>query len=73
MTKLKKCACIEPMYAELPFYDRFQAAKDDGFDAVEFWGWTDKDLGRVERAASQAGIAISGFNGDADFSLIAPE
>ncbi len=73
MTKLKKCACIEPMYAELPFYDRFQAAKDDGFEAVEFWGWTDKDLGRVERAASQAGIAISGFNGDADFSLIAPE
>ena len=73
MTKLKKCACIEPMYAELPFYDRFQAAKDDGFEAVEFWGWTDKDLGRVERAASQAGIAISGFNGDADFSQIAPE
>ena len=42
--ELLKCACIEPMYAELPFLDRFQAAKEDGFDYVEFWSWTDKDL-----------------------------
>ena len=41
--KLLKGACIEPMYAEIPFLDRFQAAKDDGFDYVEFWSWTDKD------------------------------
>lgn len=73
MTKLKKCACIEPMYAEIPFYDRFKAARDDGFDAVEFWSWTDKDLDRVAAAAAEAGIAISGFNGDADYSLIDPE
>ena len=32
--KFQKSACIEPMYAELPFLDRFQAAKDDGFDFV---------------------------------------
>ena len=44
--KLLKGACIEPMYAEIPFLDRFQAAKDDGFDYVEFWSWTDKDLER---------------------------
>lgn len=69
---LKKCACIEPMYSELPFLDRFQAAKDDGFDFVEFWSWTDKDLDAVRAAAEKAGIGISGFNGDADFSLIDP-
>ena len=28
-------ACIEPMYGELPFLERFQAAKHDGFDFVE--------------------------------------
>ena len=51
--KLKRSACIEPMYAELPFYDRFQAAKDDGFEYVEFWSWTDKDLTAVKKAADK--------------------
>jgi hydroxypyruvate isomerase len=69
---LKKSACIEPLYAELPFLDRFQAAKNDGFDFVEFWSWTDKDLDAVKAAAEKAGIGISGFNGDADYSLIDP-
>ncbi len=70
--KFMKSACIEPMYAEIPFLDRFQAAKNDGFEFVEFWGWTDKDLDAVKAVAEKAGIGISGFNGDADFSLIDP-
>lgn len=70
--KLKKSACIDAMYTEVPFLDRFQAAKDDGFDYVEFWGWTDKDISAVHRAAEKAGIPICGFNGDADYSLVDP-
>lgn len=69
----QKSACIEPMYQELPFLDRFQAAKRDGFDFVEFWSWTDKDLDAVKAAARSAGVGISGFNGDAELSLIDPE
>ncbi|MDF1494954.1 TIM barrel protein [Caproiciproducens sp. CPB-2] len=72
MLKLAKSACIEPMYAEIPFIDRFQAAKNDGFGFVEFWGWTDKDLDAVKAAAEKADIGISAFNGDADFSLVDP-
>lgn len=67
-----RSACIEPMYYEIPFLDRFQAAKDDGFEYVEFWSWTDKDLDAVKAAAEKAGTGISGFNGDADYSLIDP-
>ena len=70
--KFLKSACIEPMYNEIPFLDRFQAAKDDGFEFVEFWSWTDKDLDAVKAAAEAAGIGISGFNGDAELSLIDP-
>lgn len=70
--KLKKSACIEPMYSELSFLDRFQAAKNDGFDFVEFWNWTDKDLDAVKAASEKAGIGICGFNGDADYSLVDP-
>lgn len=68
----QKSACIEPMYSELPFLERFQAAKNDGFTFVEFWSWTDKDLEAVRAAASSAGVGIAGFNGDAEHSLIDP-
>lgn len=68
----QKSACIEPMYGELPFLERFQAARDDGFEFVEFWSWTDKDLDAVRAAADRAGIGIAGFNGDAELSLIDP-
>ena len=70
--KFQKSACIEPMYSELPFLDRFRAAKEDGFQFVEFWGWPDKDLDGIKAAAEDAGIGISGFNGDAELSLIDP-
>lgn len=70
--KFAKSACIEPMYSELPFLDRFQAAKNDGFEFVEFWSWVDKDLNAVKDAAEKAEIGISGFNGDADYSLVDP-
>ena len=70
--KFQKSACIEPMYSELPFLERFRAAKEDGFDFVEFWGWSDKDLDAVKAAAEEAGVGISGFNGDAELSLIDP-
>ena len=70
---LKKCACIDTPYTELEWKDRFQAAKNDGFDAVEFWDWRIRDLDETRKAAQEAGIAISGFNGDADYSLVDPQ
>ncbi len=70
--KFERSACIESMYTELPFYDRFKAASEDGFEYVEFWSWTDKDPDKVRAAADAAGIGISGFNGDAEYSLIDP-
>ena len=68
----QKSACIEPLYRELPFLDRFRAAKEDGFAFVEFWSWRDKDLDAVKAEAEAAGIGIAGFSGDAELSLIDP-
>ncbi len=69
---LRKCACIDTLYTELEWKDRFQAAKNDGFAAVEFWDWRIRDLKETKDAAENAGIIISGFNGDADYSLVDP-
>lgn len=69
---LEKCACIDTLYTELPFLERFAAAKRDGFAAVEFWDWKSRELNEMREAAEKAGIRISGFNGDAAYSLIDP-
>lgn len=71
--KFKRSACIETLYTELPFLERFQAAKEDGFDAVSFWSWTDKDLDQICEVLRRTDIRISGFNGGADYSMIDPE
>ena len=69
---MKCTACIETIFTELPWEERFKAAKAAGFDAVEFWSWTDKDLNQIKKLAEEADIVITGFNGDADYSLVDP-
>ena len=69
---MKFGACIDTLYTELPLEQRFAAAKNDGFDYVEFWDWRVKDLAVTRKCADDAGIIISGFNGDADYSLVDP-
>lgn len=65
-------ACIDTLYTELPWTQRFAAAKADGFDYVEFWEWRALDLDETKKCADDSGIRISGFNGDADNSLVDP-
>jgi hydroxypyruvate isomerase len=55
-------ACLELLFAEAPvFSDRFQLAREAGFEAVEFWRWRDKDLGKVRQAISETGVTLHGF------------
>lgn len=66
------CACIDTLFTDLPFYDRFQAAYDAGFESVEFWNRDDKDPDKIKQIVNNVGIKISGFNGDAAYSLVDP-
>lgn len=70
---MKRSICIETLFTELPFNERFQAAKDAGFDYVEFWGWADKDLARMKKLADEAGVKFASMSGDRDYSLVDPE
>ncbi len=69
---MKFCACIDTLYTEYPFTERFSRAKADGFEAVEFWDYRHHNLETLKKGAEEAGIVISGFNGDADYSLVDP-
>ena len=67
---MKKSANLEMLFTEKPFLERFQCAKDAGFDAVEFAGWLEKDMDAVIDAAGQADIPIAAFTGDELYSPI---
>lgn len=53
---IRLSACIEMLFAELPFAERPAAAKAAGFDAVEFWDWSNKDIPTLAEACNKAGI-----------------
>ena len=58
--KCRPCACIDTLYKELPFLERIAAAGRDGFAAVEFWHWQDRDMAAVRHAAEAAGVQAAG-------------
>ena len=56
---IKISACIEMLFREYEFTKRPAAAKAAGLEAIEFWGWTNKDLDELGEAVNAAGVAIA--------------
>lgn len=70
---MKKSICIEKIFLEVPFYERFKLVKDAGFDYVEFWTWEDKNLDRVVALLKEYHLQVASISGDKIFSLIINE
>jgi hydroxypyruvate isomerase len=56
---LKLSPCIEMMWGDLEFAARIPRVAALGFKAFEFWGWWNKDLDAVERAAKDSGLEVA--------------
>jgi hydroxypyruvate isomerase len=56
-------ACIEMLFVPETndFAQRIALAKAAGFDRVEFWMWSNKDLDAIERALSENGVQLAGI------------
>jgi hydroxypyruvate isomerase len=67
---MEKSACIEMIFTEFDFYDRFAVAKKAGFKYVEFWTWDDKDLDKIVSACKENDLNIASISGDKDYSLV---
>ena len=54
-------ACIEWLFAEEGdiFADRIRRAHAAGLQAIEFWRWTDRDLGAIEAALKETGLKVT--------------
>ena len=51
--------CLEPVFPEYTFEDRIRMAADAGYQAVEFWDPSDKNLPQLAAAAAAAKVRIS--------------
>jgi len=69
---MKASVCIEMIYTEYPFLDRIKIAKEQGFDAVEFWNWDNKDITAIKKVVDDSGIEIATFQSNRGGTLINP-
>ncbi|MAM11586.1 MAG: hydroxypyruvate isomerase [Rhizobiaceae bacterium] len=62
MSKPEFSACLEWLFAEPSdaFVDRIFRAAEAGFDAFEFWLWSNKDINAICRVAEEHDIAVAG-------------
>jgi len=58
------------LFTEVPFEDRFQQARESGFDHIEFWSWKDKDIQKIKEQCRVYDLKVASFSGDQDFSMI---
>ena len=67
---MKKSACIETIFTEVPFEERFGLAKEAGFDYIEFWSWKDKNIKNIKELCTKNNVKVASFSGDQSYSLI---
>ena len=67
---MQKSICIEKIFTEVDFYDRFKEAAEAGFSHVEFWSWSAKDLARVSDELRTWNLSVASISGDQEYSLV---
>jgi hydroxypyruvate isomerase len=68
--RMKKSLCIELFFTDAPLEERFRLAKRTGFDYVEFWSWTDKDIPKIRDLCCRDDLGIASFSGDRHIPMI---
>ncbi|MBD9198180.1 MAG: AP endonuclease [Clostridiales bacterium] len=69
---MKKSICIEKLFVDLPFYDRFDMVRKTGFDYVEFGSWEQHDVKRIKELLTENQLKLGCFSGDKDYNIIDP-
>lgn len=70
---MKKSICIEKIFLEYDFYDRFAKVAEAGFQYVEFGYWLGRDIDRIKAECDKYGLTVTTFSADFKASLIVPE
>lgn len=69
---MKKSICIEKLFIDIPFYDRFAKVRESGFDYIEFGSWEQHDVKHIKELLEENQLKLGCFSGDKDYNLIDP-
>ena len=58
---MKFSICTDIVYGGLNFEDKLLNIKNAGFDTIEFWGWSNKDISKIKDAIQKNNMKISCF------------
>jgi hydroxypyruvate isomerase len=67
---VKLSVCLETFWRDRPMEERIRKSKKAGFSAVEFWGWKDKDLGKIRAALDKTGLQVAAICVEPNFQLV---
>ena len=72
---MRLSGCVESLFLREhgDVASRMRACAAAGLEAVEFWLWRDKDLGAIERALGDTGLALSGFCVEPRLPIVDPQ
>lgn len=56
--------CIDMMFSNFDFYERFEQVKKCGINTVEFWKWSNKDIDKICGILKKLNMNVSIFNVD---------
>jgi hydroxypyruvate isomerase len=59
MGRLRPSVCIDAVFSQLSSVEAMSAVQEAGIQALEFWGWWDKDLPAIEQARDRLGLSIA--------------
>jgi hydroxypyruvate isomerase len=67
---VKLSVCIEMFWRDLPVEQRITKVAVLGYPAFEFWGWKNKDLGKIKQAMDETGLPLAALCVEPNFCLI---
>jgi hydroxypyruvate isomerase len=70
---MKYSACIEMLFDEVPFIKRIEKAKENNFDAIEFWDWKEKDIEDIRDECTENAIGVAAFVGNTKGQMVNPD
>ncbi|MDR1745531.1 MAG: hypothetical protein LBS30_07250 [Planctomycetota bacterium] len=70
---MKKSLCIETMFGDAPFAERFAKTRAAGFDFVEFSDWTNLDITRAGELLLENRLALTSISGARNHFLDDPD
>lgn len=67
---IKLSACIEMVFAEVPFLDRIDKVSEIGLPAFEFWSWGQKDINEIKRRKQKYSLETAAFGVDPRVNIV---